>query len=85
MDYLLIHRVLKHREFREGEHNDLPMLIVKKLWLKISIRFCFKGVAARLIRKDNKPRWEPARIEDVTEEQIMYFFKPLSPSDELPM
>lgn len=83
MDYLLIHRVLKHREFREGELNEHVML-KKNCGSKYQFA-CFEGVTARLIRKDNKPKWDPARIEDVTEEQIMHFFKPLSPSDELPM
>lgn len=44
-----------------------------------------EGVNARLIRKDNKPIWDPARIEDVKDEEVMQFLKPLSNRDELPM
>lgn len=44
-----------------------------------------EGVNARLIRKDNKPIWYPAQIEDVKDEEIMQFLKPLSNRDELPM
>jgi enoyl-CoA hydratase/carnithine racemase len=33
-----------------------------------------EGVRALLVDKDNAPRWNPARIEDVTEEMIADFF-----------
>jgi enoyl-CoA hydratase/carnithine racemase len=33
-----------------------------------------EGVRALLVDKDNAPRWNPARIEDVTEEMIAAFF-----------
>lgn len=33
-----------------------------------------EGVRAVLVDKDNAPRWNPARIEDVTEEMIAAFF-----------
>jgi hypothetical protein len=34
-----------------------------------------EGVRAVLVDKDNAPRWNPARIEDVTEEMIAAFFR----------
>jgi len=40
--------------------------------------FC-EGIRAVLIDKDNKPRWEPARLEDVSEERVAAFFAPLPP------
>lgn len=43
------------------------------------------GVKAVLVRKDNKPKWNPSRIEDVTEQSISHFFKPFANGDELPM
>ena len=39
----------------------------------------FEGVRALLIDKDQKPRWEPARLEDVTDAMIDGYFKPLGP------
>jgi len=33
-----------------------------------------EGVRALLVDKDNAPRWNPPRIEDVTEEMIAAFF-----------
>lgn len=43
------------------------------------------GVKAALVRKDNKPKWNPCRLEDVTEESIEHFFQPFANGDELPM
>jgi hypothetical protein len=34
-----------------------------------------EGVRAVLVDKDNAPRWNPARTEDVTEEMIAAFFR----------
>ena len=41
-----------------------------------------EGVRAFLIEKDQKPRWNPARLEDVTQTMIDAFFAPLG-ADEL--
>ena len=37
----------------------------------------FEGVRARIIDKDNKPRWNPARIQDVSADEIDACFAPL--------
>jgi enoyl-CoA hydratase/carnithine racemase len=34
----------------------------------------FEGIRARVIDKDNAPRWNPARIEDVSEADVQDFF-----------
>jgi len=39
--------------------------------------FC-EGIRALLVDKDNKPFWDPARIEDVTNEKVEEFFAPLA-------
>jgi hypothetical protein len=45
------------------------------------VRHCFEqgdfmeGVRAVLVDKDNAPRWNPARIEDVSEPMIDAFFR----------
>jgi enoyl-CoA hydratase len=36
-----------------------------------------EGIRAQVIDKDRNPRWEPARIEDVTRESVEAFFAPL--------
>mmetsp|Transcript_64363 Transcript_64363/g.129282 ORF Transcript_64363/g.129282 Transcript_64363/m.129282 type:complete len:375 (-) Transcript_64363:33-1157(-) len=40
--------------------------------------FC-EGIRAVLIDKDGKPQWEPAKLEDVSEERVAGFFAPLPP------
>ena len=41
-----------------------------------------EGVRATIIDKDNRPRWNPAHIEDVTDARIDEYFAPLG-ADEL--
>lgn len=45
----------------------------------------FKGVRTLLVAKDKIPKWNPARIEDVTEARVLSFFEPLPDNDRLPM
>ncbi|XP_055304741.1 3-hydroxyisobutyryl-CoA hydrolase, mitochondrial-like [Sitodiplosis mosellana] len=40
-----------------------------------------EGCRALLIRKDKNPKWDPSRIEDVTEEEILALYEPL-PNNE---
>ena len=42
-----------------------------------------EGVRAILIDKDQAPRWQPARLEDVTDEAVENHFKPLGPGEGL--
>ncbi|TCD14912.1 enoyl-CoA hydratase/isomerase family protein [Oricola cellulosilytica] len=41
-----------------------------------------EGVRALLVDKDRKPKWTPARLEDVTSEMIAASFAPLPPGEE---
>ena len=41
-----------------------------------------EGVRAVIIDKDNAPRWDPARLEDVTESSLHDIFAPLPPEEE---
>lgn len=38
-----------------------------------------------LIIKNNTPKWNPPRIEDVTEQRVLSFFRPLPKNENLPM
>jgi 3-hydroxyisobutyryl-CoA hydrolase len=66
---LSLHECLK-MEYRVGIHH----LIESDLK---------EGVRALLIDKDLNPKWNPATIEDVTDEHVERFYKPLPGGDEL--
>jgi enoyl-CoA hydratase len=40
-----------------------------------------EGIRAAVIDKDRNPRWNPARLEDVTEEAVARYFEPLGRSE----
>ena len=42
----------------------------------------YEGVRAVLIDRDRAPKWEPARLEDVSEAMVDAYFAPLG-ADEL--
>ena len=66
------------RQLERGRGMSLPDCFRMELAM---LRHCFEqgdfmeGVRALLVDKDNAPRWNPARIEDVTEEMIAAFFR----------
>jgi enoyl-CoA hydratase len=45
----------------------------------------FEGIRAAVIDKDRKPRWNPARIEDVKAESVAAVFAPLGDRDWRPV
>jgi enoyl-CoA hydratase/carnithine racemase len=65
------------RQLERGRAMDLPDCFRMELGM---VLHCFEqgdfreGVRALLVDKDNAPHWNPARIEDVTEEMISAFF-----------
>lgn len=44
-----------------------------------------EGIRALVIDKDSKPRWNPARIEDVTPEMVQAFLEPPWPAQANPL
>lgn len=88
MEYRFVHRIIKHNDFHEGSFLEYKIVLKKTEKTRNNMGIVsglIVGVKAALVRKDNKPKWNPSRIEDVTEQSISYFFKPFSNSDELPM
>ncbi len=70
------------------EVDDRPVDEVLKIDYRIACRCVdghdyFEGVRALLIDKDQKPRWDPARLEDVTEATIDAYFAPLAQELEI--
>jgi len=46
----------------------------------------YEGVRAVIVDKDNKPRWQPASLEQVTDAEVESYFAPLEGGEpELPM
>jgi enoyl-CoA hydratase len=73
------------RELREGARLDFEDCMRMEYRLVrhfMGERDFFEGVRALLIDKDNKPRWTPARLEDVTPAMVDAYFAPLV-DDEL--
>lgn len=90
MEYRLAVHFVEDSDFHEG------MWIIKKrtrrkIVIRKSINFDLiigkkkSGVRALLITKDNNPKWNPPRIEDVTEERVKSFFRPLPNNEDLKM
>lgn len=76
-----------HRQIREGANKSLPECL--KMEFRIARRLLrandfYEGVRAKLVDKDNKPKWKPIRLEDVSDAEIDNCFKRLShPEEEL--
>lgn len=80
-----------HRQLQEGERlNDIGECL--RMEYRIARQFMqypaqgtfFEGVRAQLVDKDRSPKWKPETLDDVTEEMVDAFFKPLEdPADEL--
>lgn len=66
-------------QFRRGRYLSLKEVFVRELNMSVQCtrRHDFpEGVRALLVDKDRNPKWEPARIEDVSTELIESHFEP---------
>lgn len=76
------------RQLNEG--SKLTLQEDLKMEYRLSQRFMekhdfFEGVRAVLIDKDNKPKWQPSTIQEVTNDMVEEYFKPLPSDKELPV
>ena len=74
------------RSMKEGK--NLPLRECLKMEFLLTIHHFLdsdlkEGVRAVLIDKDNKPKWNPAKLADVSPEHVDKFFKPSPDGDEL--
>lgn len=77
-----------HRSINQGKKLSLQDCLKTEFRLAINtavvLESDFKeGVRALLIDKDFKPKWNPKKLHDVTDEQVEKYFGPLPDKDEL--
>jgi enoyl-CoA hydratase len=68
------------RHVREAKAHDLQQTLAHdfRLAVRCMERHDFaEGVRASLIDRDRNPRWQPGRLEDVTEADVESYFAPL--------
>jgi len=70
-----------HRHIREASARNLRQTL--QVDYRLACRFLdghdfYEGVRAALIDKDGKPRWQPARLQDVTAVMVEDYFAPMA-------
>ncbi|CAN8254121.1 unnamed protein product [Cochlearia groenlandica] len=75
------------RSIREGRFQTLDQCLIREYRMSLqgamgtfSSNFC-EGVRARLIDKDEAPKWDPPSLEKVSEDMVDEYFSPLTPSE----
>lgn len=73
-------------QLKRGKSMTLPECL--KMEYRIACRVLdgkdfYEGVRAVLVEKDNNPKWNPAKLEDVKEADIQAYFQPLTYNSEL--
>ncbi|MDE5413702.1 enoyl-CoA hydratase/isomerase family protein [Alkalihalobacterium chitinilyticum] len=66
------------RQLQEGEKKSLVECFKMEFILGMnfmSLPDFYEGVRAVLVDKDRSPNWDPSRFEDISEEDILAFFK----------
>ncbi len=75
---------ITHRQLREG--RSLSFREAMQLEFRLTSRVMkghdfFEGVRAAVIDKDQKPKWQPSRLEDISSQDIDKYFEPLGDDD----
>lgn len=75
-----------HKQLELGKSLSLQECL--QMEFRLAGNHCIKsdfkeGVRALLIDRDQSPKWQPAKLEDVSDELVESFFKPLPGNDEL--
>lgn len=90
MEYRLCLRHLKSHDYLEGTktksvgfNDNITILQVKQT--SCDCENLIVGVRAMLIDKDKQPKWNPSRIEDVSDEMVLSCFQSLPSDDDFPV
>ena len=71
---------LAFRQIREGKHldfDDCMRMEFRMVNRVVAGKDFYEGVRATIIDKDQSPKWQPARLEDVSDQDIDAYFAPL--------
>ena len=68
--------------------RNLPLAESLQMEYRMLYRFMeghdfYEGVRSILVDKDNKPSFQPSRLEDISREMVLEYFKPLTEIGEL--
>lgn len=68
------------RALQEGEKSSIDQCM--RMEYRLTNRFIegndfFEGIRAAIIDKDQKPKWQPAQLENVSHEMVAKYFAPL--------
>lgn len=77
---------LTFEQLRRGKSMTLPECLKMEFRLVSRVlerQEFFEGVRALLVEKDNKPQWNPAKLEQVNDKDIQAFFEQLPNQEEL--
>ena len=72
--------LVTHRQLRGGGELDFEAVMRREYRMACAFlagHDFFEGIRAAVIDKDRKPRWDPARLEDIGEEEIARYFAPV--------
>lgn len=74
-----------HHQLREGKHMLLDDCL--RMEYRISQRAVVshdfhEGIRAVLVEKDHKPKWSPAKLEEVLEDTVKSYFAPLPKGEQ---
>ena len=75
-----------HRQLNDGRGLDFDAVMRFEYRMACAFlegRDFFAGIRAAVIDKDRKPKWNPVRLDDVSEEMIASYFAPVDPELDL--